>query len=202
MKVITNILLLMTLLNVSIVKAETTDIQGLWKVVGSVFDGSTIRYDNINISIKNDSVYFNYFNTKAATGILSHDTIHLLTGTEYFFVKWIRIVNKDSLISSISEMESVDNLFFTRLDLNGDWQQSNYGTIILPAAQADAAGVSAIVGRDTCSIVQEKDSVFFYDSSKLLASAYLKKDSLIVVTGFEDIGIDYFSVYSNNSFYK
>ena len=202
MKNATKILLLTTFLSVSFVKAETTDIQGLWRVIGNVFDGSTIRYDNINISIKNDSVYFHYYNTKAATGVLSHDTIFLKSGAEYFFVEWIRIVNKDSLISSVSENKSINDLSFSRLDLNGEWEQTNYGRIILPAADVADGAVRAVVGIDTCTIVQEKDSVYFYDSSDLLAKGYLKKDSLIVLTGFDGIGIDYFTVVSNDSFYK
>jgi hypothetical protein len=72
----------------------------------------------------------------------------------------------------------------------------------LPAGDNDDGAVPAVVGIDTCTIVQEKDSVYFYDSSDLLAKGYLKRDSLIVVTGFDGIGIDYFTVLSNDSFYK
>jgi hypothetical protein len=202
MKTAIKILLLTTFLSVSFVNAETVNLQGLWKYYGNVFDGSKKRFDNINISIERDSVHFYINKTQTAKGFLKNDTIFLEQGYEFYYIEWIRIVNQDSLISSLSANNSIKTLSFSRLDLNGDWEQTNYGRIILPAADNDDGAVPAVVGRDTCTIVQEKDSVYFYVSSDLLAKGYLKRDSLIVVTGFDGIGIDYFTVLSNDSFYK
>ena len=202
MKKATKILLLITFLSISFVNAETTTLQGLWKYYGNVFDGSVKRFDNINISVKNDSVHFYINKTQAAKGFLKNDTIFVEQGYEFYYVDWIRIVNKDSLISSISANNSIPTFSFSRLDLNGEWEQTNYGRIILPAADVADGAVRAVVGIDTCTIVQEKDSVYFYDSSDLLAKGYLIMDSLILVTGFDGIGIDYFTVVSNDSFYK
>ncbi|HUH44220.1 MAG TPA: T9SS type A sorting domain-containing protein [Treponemataceae bacterium] len=185
--------------------AEAVNLQGLWKYYGNVFDGSQKRFDNINISIEGDYVHFYINKTQAAKGFLKNDTIFVEQGYEFYYVDWIRIVNKDSLISSLSANNSIPTFSFSRLDLNGEWEQTNYGRIILPAADvADVAdgAVRAVVGIDTCTIVQEKDSVYFYDSSDLLAKGYLIMDSLILVTGFDGIGIDYFTVLSNDSFYK
>lgn len=188
--------------------AETVNLQGLWKYYGNVFDGSQKRFDNINISVERDSVHFYINKTQISKGFLRNDTIFVEQGSELYFIEWIRIVNKDSLISSITANNSIETLSFSRLDLNGEWEQTNYGRIILPAADvADVADVAdgavrAVVGRDTCTIVQEKDTVYFYDSSDLLAKGYLIMDSLILVTGFDGIGIDYFTVFSNDSFYK
>jgi hypothetical protein len=202
MKTAIKILLLTTFLSVSFVNAETVNLQGLWKYYGNVFDGSVKRFDNINISVKNDSVHFYINETQSVKGFLRNDTIFVEQGSELYFIEWIRIVNKDSLISSISANNSIEILSFSRLDLNGEWEQTNYGRIILPAADDADGAVRAVVGIDTCTIVQEKDSVYFYVSSDLLAKGYLKRDSLIVVTGFDGIGIDYFTVLSNDSFYK
>ena len=202
MKTAIKILLLTTFLSVSFVNAETVNLQGLWKYYGNVFDGSTKRFDNISISIERDSVHFYINKTQISKGFLRNDTIFVEQGSELYFIEWIRIVNKDSLISSISANNSIEILSFSRLDLNGEWEQINYGRIILPAGDNDDGAVPAVVGIDTCTIVQEKDSVYFYDSSDFLAKGYLKKDSLIVVTGFDGIGIDYFTVVSNDSFYK
>lgn len=202
MRSITKILLLITFLNVSFVNAETVNLQGLWKYYGNVFDGSTKRFDNISISIERDSVHFYINKTQISKGFLRNDTIFVEQGSELYFIEWIRIVNKDSLISSITANNSIPTFSFSRLDLNGEWEQINYGRIILPAGDNDDGAVPAVVGIDTCTIVQEKDSVYFYDSSDLLAKGYLKRDSLIVVTGFDGIGIDYFTVLSNDSFYK
>lgn len=205
MKTAIKILLLITFLNVSFVNAETINLQGLWKYYGNVFDGSQKRFDNINISVERDSVHFYINKTQAAKGFLKNDTIFVEQGYEFYYVDWIRIVNKDSLISSITANNSIPTFSFSRLDLNGEWEQTNYGRIILPAADvADVAdgAVRAVVGIDTCTIVQEKDSVYFYDSSDLLAKGYLIMDSLILITGFDGIGIDYFTVLSNDSFYK
>lgn len=185
--------------------AEAVNLQGLWKYYGNVFDGSQKRFDNINISVERDSVHFYINETQISKGFLRNDTIFVEQGSELYFIEWIRIVNKDSLISSLSANNSIEILSFSRLDLNGEWEQTNYGRIILPAADvADVAdgAVPAVVGIDTCTIVQEKDSVYFYDSSDLLAKGYLIMDSLILVTGFDGIGIDYFTVFSNDSFYK
>jgi hypothetical protein len=184
------------------VNAEAVNLQGLWKYYGNVFDGSQKRFDNINISIEGDSVHFYINKTQAAKGFLKNDTIFVEQGYEFYYVDWIRIVNKDSLISSLSANNSIPTFSFSRLDLNGEWEQTNYGRIILPAADVADGAVRAVVGIDTCTIVQEKDSVYFYDSSDLLAKGYLIMDSLILVTGFDGIGIDYFTVFSNDSFYK
>lgn len=182
--------------------AEAVNLQGLWKYYGNVFDGSQKRFDNINISVERDSVHFYINETQISKGFLRNDTIFVEQGSELYFIEWIRIVNKDSLISSLSANNSIEILSFSRLDLNGEWEQTNYGRIILPAADVADGAVRAVVGIDTCTIVQEKDSVYFYDSSDLLAKGYLIMDSLILVTGFDGIGIDYFTVFSNDSFYK
>lgn len=202
MKTAIKILLLTTFLSFSFVNAEIINLQGLWKYYGNVFDGSQKRFDNINISVERDSVHFYINETQISKGFLRNDTIFVEQGSEFYYVDWIRIVNKDSLISSITANNSIPTFSFSRLDLNGEWEQTNYGRIILPAGDNDDGAVPAVVGRDTCTIVQEKDSVFFYESSDFLAKGYLKKDSLIVVTGFDGIGIDYFTVVSNDSFYK
>lgn len=202
MKTAIKILLLTTFLSVSFVNAETVNLQGLWKYYGNVFDGSQKRFDNIDISVERDSVHFYINKTQISKGFLRNDTIFVEQGSELYFIEWIRIVNKDSLISSITANNSIPTFSFSRLDLNGEWEQINYGRIILPAGDNDDGAVPAVVGIDTCTIVQEKDSVFFYESSDFLAKGYLKKDSLIVVTGFDGIGIDYFTVVSNDSFYK
>jgi len=200
MKKATKILLLITFLSISFVNAETTTLQGLWKYYGNVFDGSVKRFDNINISVKNDSVHFYINETQSVKGFLRNDTIFVEQGSELYFIEWIRIVNKDSLISSISANNSIEILSFSRLDLNGEWEQHNKGRSY---SEPGVDGlISTISYKDTCTIVQEKDSVFFYESSDFLAKGYLKKDSLIVVTGFDGIGIDYFTVVSNDSFYK
>ncbi len=200
MKKATKILLLITFLSISFVNAETTTLQGLWKYYGNVFDGSQKRFDNINISVKNDSVHFYINETQSVKGFLRNDTIFVEQGSELYFIEWIRIVNKDSLISSISANNSIEILSFSRLDLNGEWEQHNKGRSY---SEPGVDGlISTISYKDTCTIVQEKDSVFFYESSDFLAKGYLKKDSLIVVTGFDGIGIDYFTVVSNDSFYK
>lgn len=200
MKTAIKILLLITFLSISFVNAETTTLQGLWKYYGNVFDGSQKRFDNINISVKNDSVHFYINETQSVKGFLRNDTIFVEQGSEFYYVDWIRIVNKDSLISSISANNSIEILSFSRLDLNGEWEQHNKGRSY---SEPGVDGlISTISYKDTCTIVQEKDSVFFYESSDFLAKGYLKKDSLIVVTGFDGIGIDYFTVVSNDSFYK
>ena len=200
MKTAIKILLLITFLSISFVNAETTTLQGLWKYYGNVFDGSQKRFDNINISVKNDSVHFYINETQISKGFLRNDTIFVEQGSELYFIEWIRIVNKDSLISSISANNSIEILSFSRLDLNGEWEQHNKGRSY---SEPGVDGlISTISYKDTCTIVQEKDSVFFYESSDFLAKGYLKKDSLIVVTGFDGIGIDYFTVFSNDSFYK
>ncbi len=200
MKTAIKILLLTTFLSFSFVNAETTTLQGLWKYYGNVFDGSQKRFDNINISVKNDSVHFYINETQSVKGFLRNDTIFVEQGSELYFIEWIRIVNKDSLISSISANNSIEILSFSRLDLNGEWEQHNKGRSY---SEPGVDGlISTISYKDTCTIVQEKDSVFFYESSDFLAKGYLKKDSLIVVTGFDGIGIDYFTVVSNDSFYK
>ncbi len=200
MKTAIKILLLITFLSISFVNAETTTLQGLWKYYGNVFDGSQKRFDNINISVKNDSVHFYINETQSVKGFLRNDTIFVEQGSELYFIEWIRIVNKDSLISSISANNSIEILSFSRLDLNGEWEQHNKGRSY---SEPGVDGlISTISYKDTCTIVQEKDSVFFYESSDFLAKGYLKKDSLIVVTGFDGIGIDYFTVVSNDSFYK
>src|SRR5574344_423875 len=127
MKTAIKILLLTTFLSVSFVNAETVNLQGLWKYYGNVFDGSQKRFDNIDISVEQ--------------------------GSELYFIEWIRIVNKDSLISSITANNSIPTFSFSRLDLNGEWEQINYGRIILPAGDNDDGAVRAVVGIDTCTIV-------------------------------------------------
>ena len=200
MKKATKILLLITFLSISFVNAEAVNLQGLWKYYGNVFDGSQKRFDNIDISVERDSVHFYINETQSVKGFLRNDTIFVEQGSELYFIEWIRIVNKDSLISSISANNSIEILSFSRLDLNGEWEQHNKGRSY---SEPGVDGlISTISYKDTCTIVQEKDSVFFYESSDFLAKGYLKKDSLIVVTGFDGIGIDYFTVVSNDSFYK
>src|SRR5574344_1152699 len=145
MKTAIKILLLTTFLSVSFVNAETVNLQGLWKYYGNVFDGSKKRFDNINISIERDSVHFYINKTQSVKGFLRNDTIFVEQGSELYFIEWIRIVNKDSLISSISANNSIEILSFSRLDLNGEWEQTNYGRIILPAAD-DADGAVRAFG--------------------------------------------------------
>ncbi|HPW94982.1 MAG TPA: hypothetical protein PLT31_07330, partial [Fibrobacteraceae bacterium] len=171
MKKATKILLLITFLSISFVNAETTTLQGLWKYYGNVFDGSVKRFDNINISVKNDSVHFYINETQSVKGFLRNDTIFVEQGSELYFIEWIRIVNKDSLISSISANNSIEILSFSRLDLNGEWEQHNKGRSY---SEPGVDGlISTISYKDTCTIVQEKDSVFFYESSDFLAKGYL-----------------------------
>jgi len=189
MKTKTKILTLIFLLNGFLVKAQTLDIQGLWKVVDNVFDGTTNRLDNLNIIINNDTIEFYSFDSITANGLLSNDTIYLLSGFEYYDIDCIFIVNSDSLLSSTPNLESSNNLSFTRIDLTGDWEQLNFHW---------NGGIS----RDTCEIIQERDSVYFYKTTDCFATAYLKKDSIIVTSGFDELGIDYFSMYSNDSFDK
>ena len=189
MKTKTKILTLIFLLNGFLVKAQTLDIQGLWKVVDNVFDGTTNRLDNLNIIINNDTIEFYSFDSITANGLLSNDTIYLLNGFEYYDIEWIYILNNNSLISSTPNLESSNNLSFTRINLTGDWEQLNYHW---------EGGIS----RDTCEIIQERDSVYFYKTADCFATAYLKKDSIIVTNGFDGLGIDYFSMYSNDSFDK
>ena len=50
MKTKTKILTLIILLNGFLLKAQTWDIQGLWKVVDNVFDGTTNRLDNLSFA--------------------------------------------------------------------------------------------------------------------------------------------------------
>lgn len=71
MKTKTKILTLIFLLNGFLVKAQTLDIQGLWKVVDNVFDGTTNRLDNLNIIINNDTIEFYSFDSITANGLLS-----------------------------------------------------------------------------------------------------------------------------------
>jgi len=81
----------------------------------------------------------------------------------------------------------LDNISYKRIDLTGNWEQLNYHW---------EGGIS----RDTFEIVQEKDSVYFYELTDCFATAYIRKDSIIVTKGFEGIGIDFFSMFSNDSF--
>ena len=149
MKTKTKILTLIFLLNGFLVKAQTLDIQGLWKVVDNVFDGTTNRLDNLNIIINNDTIEFYSFDSITANGLLSNDTIYLLNGFEYYDFDCIFIVNSDSLLSSTPNLESSYNLSFTRIDLTGNWEQLNYHW---------TGGIS----RDTCQIIKERHYVYFY----------------------------------------
>jgi len=189
MKTKTKILTLIILLNGFLLKAQTWDIQGLWKVVDNVFDGTTNRLDNLNIIINNDIIEFYSFDSIMANGLLSNDTVCLINGFEYYDIDYIFIVNSDSLLSSTPNLESSNNLSFTRIDLTGDWEQLNYHW---------KGGIS----RDTCEIIQARDSVYFYKTTDCFATACLKKDSIVVTSGFDELGIDYFSMYSNDSFDK
>ncbi len=143
----------------------------------------------LDIIINNDTIEFYSFDSITANGLLSNDTIYLLNGFEYYDIDCIFIVNSDSLLSSTPNLETSNNLSFTRIDLTGDWEQLNYHW-------------NGGINRDTCEIIQERDSVYFYKATDCFATAYLKKDSIIVTSGFDELGIDYFSMYSNDSFDK
>lgn len=56
--------------------------------------------------------------------------------------------------------------------------------------------------RDTLRLIQNQDSIFFYDSANCIAKAYIKKNFIIISKGFKADGIDYFTIYSVNNFYK
>ena len=86
MKKATKIFLLITFLSISFVNAETTTLQGLWKYYGNVFDGSVKRFDNINISVKNDSVHFYINETQSVKGFLRNDTIFVEQVSELYFL--------------------------------------------------------------------------------------------------------------------
>lgn len=180
------IILILIFLSFSI---KSQDFNGLWKVIANVFDGSTERYDNLYFDVKNDSVNFLIADSIVGTGKICNDTVYILTEFEFDGIDWIFRVNADSLISSPTNSKHTDNISYKRINLTGEWEQLNYHW---------AGGVV----RDTCEIVQEKDSIYFYSSSYCFATAYLKKDSIIVVKGFEGIGIDFFTMYSNDSFDK
>ena len=133
----------------------------------------TNRLDNLNIT-NNDTIEFYSCDSIMANGLLSNDTDCLINGFEYYAIDYIFIVNSDSLLSSTPNLESSNNLSFTRIDLTGDWEQLNYHW---------KGGIS----RDTCEIIQERDSVYFYKTTDCFATAYLKKDSIIVTSGFDEL---------------
>lgn len=168
---------------------HSQDFNGLWKVIGNVWDGTTERYDNLYFKVRTDSVDFFQADSIIGKGKIINDTIYIVEGVELDVIDWIRKVNTDSLISSASNSKHLDNISYKRIDLTGDWEQLNYHW---------EGGIS----RDTFEIVQKKDSVYFYELTDCLATAYIRKDSIIVTKGFEGIGIDFFSMFSNDSFDK
>lgn len=168
---------------------HSQDFNGLWKIIGNVWDGTTERYDNLYFKLRTDSVDFLQADSIIGKGKIINDTIYIVEGVELDVIDWIRKVNTDSLISSPSNSKHLDNISYKRIDLTGDWEQLNYHW---------EGGIS----RDTFEIVQKKDSVYFYELTDCFATAYIKKDSIIVTKGFEGIGIDFFSMFSNDSFDK
>lgn len=169
--------------------AHSQDFNGLWKVIANVWDGTTERYDNLYFNVRTDSVNFIILDSIVGKGKIKNDTIFILSGFDLYGIDWIQKVNTDSLISSPTNSKHTDNISYKRIDLAGDWEQLNYYW-------------NDRIDRDTCIIVQEKDSIYFYSSAECFATAYLRKDSIIVTKGFKGIGIDYFSMYSNDSFDK
>lgn len=168
---------------------HSQDFNGLWKVIGNVCDGTTERYDNLYFNVRTDSVDFFQADSIIGKGKIINDTLYIVEGVELDVIDWIRKVNTDSLISSPSNSEHLDNISYKRIDLTGDWVQLNYHW---------EGGIS----KDTIEIVQEKDSVYFYELTDCFATGYIRKDSIIVTKGFEGIGIDFFSMFSNDSFDK
>lgn len=168
---------------------HSQDFNGLWKVIGNVWDGTTERYDNLYFNVRTDSVDFIQSDSIIGKGKIINDTIFIVTGVELDVIDWIRKVNADSLISSPSNSKHLDNISYKRIDLSGDWEQINYYW-------------NDGIDRDTCKIIQDRDTIYFYKSSDCFATAHLSQDSIIVTKGFDGIGIDYFSLYSNDSFDK
>lgn len=189
MKIKANYIVLIFLLRGLLVQSQKADIQALWSVVDNVFDGTINRLDNHYLEMNNDTVEFYVSDSVMAKGVLSNDTIYVLNGFEHYEIDWIYVANNDSLISSPPNLKNSNSLSFTRIDLTGDWEQLNFNW---------EGGIS----KDTCKIVQERGSAYFYGSSDWFAKAYLKKDSIIITAGFEEIGIDFFTMYPNDSFDK
>jgi hypothetical protein len=161
----------------------------LWKVQANVWDGTTERYDNLYFDVKNDSVEIFQSDSIFARGKIINDTLFVLSGFEFAGIDWISKINADSLVSSPANNKHLQNLSFERIDLSGHWLQYIkhwWGEIDI----------------EFCTIVQKRDSVFYYSSTACFAKAYIKKDSIVVVSGFEEIGIDYFRLNSTNSFDK
>lgn len=182
-----NLILLIFVFLSSSIKSQ--DFGGLWKVIANVFDGTTERYDNLYFDVKNDSVDFLIADSIVGTGKISNDTIYVLSGFEFDGIDWIHKINMDSLLSSPTNSKHTDNISYKRINLTGDWEQLNYWW-------------NGGIDRDTCEIVQERDSIYFFSSSDCFATAYLKKDSIIVKQGFEGLGVDFFTMYSNDFFVK
>lgn len=185
----TNNLIFAFLLTGLLAHAQINRVEGLWKVVDHVFDGSVNRLDNLIIEMNGETIDFLFQDSITAKGILSNDTIYVLSGFECYDIDWIEIVNNDSLVSSTPNLECSNNLSFNRIDLTGDWEQIIYEW-------------EGNIRRDTCEVIQEKDTIYFYQSTDCFATAYVRKDSIIITEGFEGIGIDYFSMYSNDQFDK
>ena len=169
--------------------SQSIDIEGLWSVTDNIFDGTTNRLDNLYLLPENDTVTFIKSDLIVAKGKTVHDTIFLIFGFEYYDFEWIFIVNKDSLISSLPNMESSNGLSFNRINLSGTWEKIEYWW----------TGESY---RDTCTITQDRDTIYFSELYTGVATGYLRRDSLIVIEGFEGLGIDFFTVYSNDFFSK
>lgn len=165
------------------------DYKGLWKVQANVWDGTTERYDNLYFDVKNDSVEIFKSDSIVGRGKIINDTLYILSGFEFAGIDWISKISTDSLVSSPANCKQFKNLSFERIDLSGDWLQYIkywWGDIDIKF----------------CVIMQKRDSVFYYSSTGCFATAYIKKDSIVVVSGFEEIGIDYFQLHSTNSFDK
>lgn len=165
------------------------DYKGLWKVQANVWDGTTERYDNLYFDVKNDSVEIFQSDSIVARGKIINDTLFVLSGFEFAGIDWIGKINADSLVSSPANCKQFKNLSFERIDLSGHWLQ------YIKHWRGE-------IEIEFCMIVQKRDSVFYYSSTACFATAYIKKDSIVVVSGFEEIGIDYFRLNSTYSFEK
>lgn len=167
--------------------AHSQDFNGLWKVVANVFDGTTEQYDNLYFNVKDDSIEFLKAGSVVGAGKISNDTIFVEKGFTTETFDSIYRITDDSLISSRTNSRHVDDISFTRVDLSGDWEQADYSW-------------DDKIIKDTCEIIQKKDSIYFYKSSDCFAIGHLEKDSIIVDKGFEGVGVSFFTMNSNDSF--
>jgi hypothetical protein len=168
---------------------QATKMEGLWKVTDNVFDGTVKRLDNFYLEINNDTVVFLSNMASLPEGVIKNDTIFMLTDFFMFGIDWIRPINKDTLVSSPPNLKASNGLDFVRIDLTGVWERRD-------------SCWNGDVTVDTCQLIQVRGNVLFYDSSTCFARAYLLRDSLVVQEEFEGIGIDQFTMYSNNYFEK